>query len=505
VANIGSGETTQENAPQKVLLSTGIDGLDNILGGGLQQGRVHVLEGDPGAGKTTMAMHFMLEGARQKEPCLFVSLSETEYELRAFAASHGWNVDGIEILEIIPSEGSLTPDSRYTMYHPSEVELGETTKAVLSEAKRIKPKRLVFDSLSGLRALAESPLRYRRQILALKQHFATQGCTILFVDDRASLELDVHLHSIASGVLVLESLAAEYGSLRRRIHVKKMRGSSFRDGYHDFVIREGGLEVFPRLVAAEHYADKSPTLVQSGIPELDELLGGGLTRGTSTLLIGPAGSGKSAMATQYAVTAALRGERCAMYVFDESLDTAIERSRGLGLELGDLIKERRILARQVDPAELSAGEFSHAVRQSVEVDGVALVVIDSLTGYLNAMPSERFLTLHLHELLRYLGQRGVTVLMLLTQHGVMGEQQRAAVDTSYLADAVVLLRYFEAVGEVRQAVSVIKKRTGWHERTIRELRLDRGIKVGPAIRDFHGVLSGTPDLLGQLHRVSGGA
>lgn len=498
-----AGILSHENGPEKALLSTGIEGLDTVLGGGLQPGRVHVVEGDPGAGKTTLAMQFMLEGARNGEPCLFVSLSETEYELRAFAESHDWDITGIHVLEIIPSEGSLTPDSRYTMYHPSEVELGESTKAVLSEAKRLKPKRLVFDSLSGLRALAETSLRYRRQILALKQHFASQGCTILFVDDRPSDELDMHLHSIASGVLVLESHSAEYGTLRRRLHVRKMRGSAFREGYHDFSIRQGGLQVFPRLVAAEHELVRADDLVASGIPEMDALLGGGLSRGTSTLLMGPAGSGKSAMATQYAVAAAQRGERSAMYVFDEALDTAVERSKGLGIGLEELIQRQLILARQVDPAELSAGEFSHAVRQAVEVDKVSLVVIDSLTGYLNAMPSERFLTLHLHELLRYLGQRGVTTLLLLTQHGVIGDHRQAAIDTSYLADSVVLLRYFEAFGEVRQAVSVIKKRTGWHERSIRELKLDHGINVGAPILDFHGVLSGTPDFVGNLPPVGG--
>ncbi|MEW5918311.1 MAG: ATPase domain-containing protein, partial [Gemmatimonadota bacterium] len=346
-------------------ISSGVEGLDSILCGGFPQHRLHVVEGDPGAGKTTLAIQFLMSGARQGESCLFVTLSESEAELRSFAATHGWNLEGVEILEIIPSESSLTPDSRYTMYHPSEIELGETTRAVLAEARRLKPKRLVFDSLTGLRVLADSPIRYRRQILALKQHFGNNGCTVLLVDDRAGEEVDLHLHSVASGVIALEGETAEYGTLRRRLHVKKMRGCSFREGYHDFVIRRGGLRVYPRLVASEHRRSFTSENVSSGLEPLDQLLGGGLARGSSALLVGPAGTGKSAMATTYAVTAAARGERCAMFIFDESLATLLERSRGLGLDVESHVERGALSVRQIDPAEMSPGEFSHAVRHAV--------------------------------------------------------------------------------------------------------------------------------------------
>jgi circadian clock protein KaiC len=480
-----------------VALDTGVDGLNEVLCGGLPPQRLCVVEGDPGAGKTTLALQFVLAGVRRGEACLFVTLSETEVELRAAAASHGWSLDGVDILELIPSEASLTPDARYTMYHPSEVELGETTKAVLSETQRIKPKRLVFDSVAALRVLAESPVRYRRQILALKQHFVQSGCTILFVDDRSSQKPDFHLHSVAHGVITLEATSVEFGTLRRRLQVRKMRGCAFREGFHDFVIRKGGLAVFPRLIAAEQSGTFESGSISSGLASLDELLGGGLTRGTSTLLLGPTGTGKSAIVTQYAVTAAARGERSAMFLFDETVATLIERSLGLGLDVKPLMEAGTVSVRQVDPAQLSPGEFSHLVRAAVEDGNASLVVIDSLTGYMNAMPSERFVSLHLHDLLSYLGQRGVTTLVVAAQHGIFGSDNQNAVDASYLADTVLLLRYFEALGELRQAISVVKKRTGKHERTIRELRFDKGLHVGPPLLDFHGVLTGTPELLGR--------
>jgi circadian clock protein KaiC len=477
------------------LLDTGIPGLNAILCGGLLTERLHLVEGDPGAGKTTMAMQFLIAGAQRGETSLFVTLSESERELRLSARAHGWDLKGVDILEIIPTEASLTPDARYTMYHPSEVELGETTRTVLAEAQRLKPKRLVFDSMSSLRVLAESAVRYRRQILALKEHFAHQGCTILFVDDRQGPGGDMHLQTIANSVISLEGYTAEYGTLRRRVHVRKMRGCAFREGFHDYVLRKGGMQVFPRLVASEHSAEFPPGLVSSGLEPVDRLLGGGLTRGTSTLIMGPAGAGKSAIATQYVVAAAARGERSAMFVFDESIKTLVERSAGLGMDVKELMDSGVVSIRQIDPAELSPGEFAHKVREAVE-SGVSLVVIDSLTGYLNAMPSERFLTLHLHELLSYLGQQGVTTLMIATQHGIIGATQ-LSVDTSYIADTVVLLRYFEAFGQVRQVISVIKKRTGKHEHTIRELRFENGLVVGPPIIEFHGVLSGAPEYVGS--------
>jgi circadian clock protein KaiC len=382
------------------------------------------------------------------------------------------------------------------MYHPSEVELGETVKAVMAEAERIKPKRVVIDSVSELRLLAANPLRYRRQILALKRFFARNRCTVLFTDDQIGAEQDVHLHSLAHGVITLERVIPEYGTMRRRLQVGKMRGLAFREGYHDFVIRRGGVRVFPRLVAAEYRERQTRTTLESGLSALDALLGGGLARGTSTLVLGAAGTGKSTLATQFARAAAARGERTSLFIFDEAVATFLERSAGLGLEVEPLMEAGQMLVRQVDPAELSPGEFAHEVRESVE-RGSRVVVIDSLNGYLNAMPSEQFLTLHLHELLSYLGQRGVTTVLVMTQHGIVANDAISPVDASYLADTVMLLRYFEAAGEVRQAISVIKKRTGRHERTIRELRFDKGLVVGEPLRNFQGVLSGTPEFVGQ--------
>ena len=486
---------TETGAKERNVIPTGIAGFDDVLCGGLIPHRVYLVEGDPGAGKTTLALQFLLEGVRLGESCMFVTLSESKEELQSSAATHGWSLDGIHILEVIASEESLTPDSRYTMFHPSEVELAETTKTVLAEARRIKPARLVFDSLSELRLLAEHPLRYRRQILALKQYFSRQQSTVLFIDDRTGTDADMQLHSIAHGVIRLDSVTAEYGALRRRLQVRKLRGCSYREGFHDFAIRRGGLQVFPRLVAAEHRTAYTRESVPSGIEQLDKLLGGGLAKGTSTLMMGPSGCGKSSLATRYMAAAAERGERSALFLFDEAIATLIERSAGLGLDVQPFVDSGMMKLRQVDPAELSPGEFSHAVRQAVEVDGATMIVIDSLTGYLNAMPNDRLLTLHLHELLTYLGQRGVTTLVVLTQHGFLGETE--GIDASYLADTVLLLRYFEALGEMRQAISVVKKRTGRHERTIRELSFQDGITVGEPIVTFHGILTGTPELVGS--------
>ncbi|HYQ90647.1 MAG TPA: ATPase domain-containing protein [Candidatus Competibacteraceae bacterium] len=479
------------------LLRTGIQGLDEVLCGGLVPNRLYLIEGNPGAGKTTLALQFLLAGARLGEQCLFVALSESEEELRDSVQSHGWTLDGLHILEIIASEEALNPDARYTMYHSSEVELIETTKAMLAEAERIQPTRLVFDSLSELRLLAENPLRYRRQILALKQHFSRQQCTVLFVDDRAGEARDMHLHSLAHGVLSLECETPEYGTMRRRLQVNKLRGRAFREGYHDVVIRHGGIEVFPRLVATEHPKTYARQTISSGLEALDTLLGGGLAKGTSTLILGAAGTGKSSLATQYAWTEAVRGEHAALFLFDETMATHLERSAGLGMDLVPLIETGRLSMRQVDPAELSPGEFAHNLRQVVDQNQTRLVVIDSLNGYLNAMPSERFLMLHLHELLTYLGQQGVTTLLLMAQHGLIGSSMQVPVDASYLTDTVLLLRYFEAFGKIRQGISVIKKRTGKHERTIRELYFNQGITVGEPLQDFQGVLTGSPQFVGH--------
>lgn len=487
---------------QPTLISTGIAGLDDILGGGLAPNRMYLVEGDPGSGKTTLALKVLLAGVQRGEDCMYITLSESRRELEASAESHGWTLDGIHVLELIASEASLSPDARYTMFHPSDVELSETVKTILAETERIRPALLVLDSLSELRLLAEGTLRYRRQILVLKQCFARLGTSVLLIDDRTGEEKDMHLHSLAHGVITLERDAAEYGTMRRRLHIRKMRGRAFREGYHDFAIQTGGLAVFPRLVAAEHRASAVRGHLESGLEGLDSLLGGGLARGTSTLLIGAAGTGKSTIATQYARTAALRGEHATLFIFDESRATFLERSSGLGMPLESLIGAGRLRLQQVDPAELSPGEFAHYVRQAVERDGASLIVIDSLSGYLNAMPSDRFLTLHMHELLTYLGQRGVTTLLLMAQYGIIGGDTRSPVDASYLADTVMMLRYFESYGEVRQAISVIKKRTGPHERTIRELGFDGGLVVGEPLRNFQGVLSGITQVVADAVTAS---
>lgn len=483
------------------LLHTGVPGMDDILRGGLAPRRMYLVEGNPGSGKTTFATQFLQEGVRQGEVCLLVTLSESEEELRASARSHGWSLEGIKIVEVIASEESLKPDARYTMYHPSEVELGETIKAVLAEVERSKPSRLVFDSLSELRLLAQNPLRYRRQILALKQFFSRQGCTVLFIDDKTGEMGETHLHSIAHGVVSMEGQSADYGTMRRRLQVVKMRGRDFLAGYHDYAIHRGGVEVFPRLIASEHKSAYEREAIKSGLDSLDALLGGGLARGTSTLILGPAGTGKSTLASQFVLAALARGEHAAVFLFDECIATMLERSASLGMGLEKASESGRLLLRQVDPAAMTSGEFAHTVRRTVEQHSTSIVVIDSLNGYLNAMPSERHLSLHLHELLTYLGQQGVTTMLLMAQHGLVGGAVQVPIDASYLADTVILMRYFEAIGEIRQAVSVIKKRTGHHERTIRELifHSGKGIVIGEPVREFQGVLSGSPLFVGNGH------
>jgi circadian clock protein KaiC len=472
---------------------TGIPGLDHVLGGGFIPHRLYLIDGDPGAGKTTLSLQYLLEGARAGETCLYVTLSETKEELTAVARSHGWSLDPIEIVELVASEADLDGDAQLTMYHPSEVELAETTKAVLDAVQRVNPTRVVFDSLSELRLLAQSSLRYRRQILALKQFFIGRACTVLLLDDRTGEGGDTQLQSIAHGVLALEQLAPEYGAERRRLRVLKFRGTRYRGGYHDFSIVRGGLEVYPRLVAAEHRQPFVRSQIKSGVGALDDLLGGGPDRGTSTLLIGPAGSGKSTVAVQYAVAAAERGDQAALFLFDESEATLFARSEGLGIRLAAGVDAGNVRVKQVDPAELSPGEFTHLVQQAVERDGAKVVVIDSLNGYLNAMPEEKFLTIQLHELLTYLGRQGVTTIMVVAQHGLMGSNMQSPVDASYLADSVVLFRYFETAGRVKKAISVVKKRSGPHEESIRELRLGPGgIALSEPLAQFHGILTGVP-------------
>jgi circadian clock protein KaiC len=471
---------------------TGVDGLDDVLAGGLTRNRLFLIEGVPGSGKTTLALQYLMAGVADGECVLYVTLSETEAELHAAAASHGWSLEGLHILELMPSEAELEPDQQNTMFHPSEVELAATTRRVLDEIDRLKPSRIVLDSLSELRLLAGGPLRYRRQILALKQSFTTRQCTVVLLDDMTSTDQDLQMQSIVHGVIRLEQLAPEYGGERRRLRVVKYRGVAFRGGLHDYVIRRGGLEVFPRLVAAEHRQTASRSILQSGIPQLDSLLGGGLDAGSSTLLVGAPGTGKTTLSASFVAAAAARGERAAIFMFDESPQTLVDRCESLQVPLKKALTAGLVTIQQVDPAELTPGEFTYDIRKAVAA-GAKLIVIDSLNGYLNSMPEERYLTIQLHELLSYLGQLGVATIMIGAQHGVIGTQMKSPVDASYLADIVILLRYFEARGEVRQAISVMKKRAGRHERTIREFRLDSsGIQVGEPLREFRGVLTGVP-------------
>ncbi|MDM0019470.1 ATPase domain-containing protein [Variovorax saccharolyticus] len=481
------------NVEQLALLRMGVPGLDNILGGGLTPHRLYLLEGAPGAGKTTVAIQFLLEGAALGESVLYVTLSETKAELEGVANSHGWDMRGVEVREMLPAQDALEPDEQHTMFHPSEVELSETTLRILADVDVIKPTRVVFDSLSELRLLAGSSLRYRRQILALKQFFTGRMCTVLLLDDLTASDQDLQVQSIAHAVIRLEQLNPDYGASRRRLVVSKYRGKEFRGGFHDYKIERGGLRVFPRLIAAEHVSPLTQTRIPSDLPALDQLLGGGLEKGTSTLFVGAPGTGKSSVAVQFAIAAARRGECAALFIFDESINTLRTRCEGMGMDLATHIDSGRIRVRQIDPAELSPGEFVHEIRDAVEKHHATVVVIDSLNGYLNAMPDERFLIAQLHELLTYLGQYGVATMLIGAQHGLIGMQMQTPVDASYLADAVVLLRYYEIDGEVRQAISVLKKRGGAHERTIRAFTLTSdGVRVGEPLRNFRGILTGIP-------------
>jgi circadian clock protein KaiC len=487
-----SGEELRAPISEPGRVSTGIPGLDNILCGGLDADRIYLVEGRPGTGKTTLALHYLLDGARRGESGLYVTLSESERELRVVATRHGWSLDDIAIFELVPPEASLDPGREQTMFHPAEMELGETTKLIFDRVNELEPVRVVFDSLSEMRLLAQNPLRYRRQILALKHFFTNRRCTVILLDDLSSEANDLQLQSIAHGVIALEQLALDYGAERRRLRVVKMRGIEFRGGYHDFTIEKGGLAIFPRLVAAEHHKAFLGDPTPSGNAGLDALLGGGLERGTSALLIGGAGVGKSSIAMTYAVAAAERGEHATIFAFDEGLGTIYARAAGLGIPLQSHVEAGLIRLQQIDPAEMSPGEFAHLVRRTVESDAARIVVIDSLNGYLNAMPEERYLILQMHELLSYLNQLGVVTILVLAQHGLMGPMQ-TPLDISYLSDVVLMLRYFEADGRVRRAISVVKKRSGLHEDTIREFRLSpEGLRVGPPLTQFRGVFTGTP-------------
>ena len=478
------------------IVSTGIAGLDDILGGGLTPQRMYLVQGTPGTGKTTLGLDFLLTGVAAGEAGLYITLAETEVELRAVAATHGWSLDQLDLFEMVPADG-LGEDQEQTLLHPSEVELGETIRDIMTKVDTLKPARVVIDSLSELRLLAQSPVRYRRQILALKHLFSTREVTVLILDDKGASGSDLQLHSIAHGVISLEQTLSGFGSQRRRLHVVKMRGVRYRGGYHDFEIERGGLRVYPRLVAAEHGRTYDDSPVSTGSEALDTLLGGGLFPGTATLLTGPAGVGKTTTAVQCMVAALKRGERAAYFLFDERLPTLIKRSAALDLDIQPFMESGQLNIRAIDPAEMSPGEFADSVRAAVEEGGARVVVIDSLNAYLQSMPNEQFLVLQMHEMLTYLGQEGVVSLLILGLHGMMGDV-RQDVDLSYLSDSVVQLRYFEAQGEVRQAISVIKTRTARHERTIREFQIGgKGLQVGEPLREFQGVLTGVPTFSGE--------
>ena len=483
--------------------NTGIDGLDDILGGGLPRNRIYLVQGDPGVGKTTLALQFLLAGRARGEKTLYISLSETEEEIRDVAASHGWDLDGVDIFELSAVQQALDMDATNTLFEPSEVELQETTRTLLDRVEKVNPTRVVFDSLSELRLLAQSALRYRRQVLAFKQYFSQHRSTVLFLDDHSSERHDLQLQSLAHGVMALEQRALVYGDDRRRLRIVKLRGLKFRTGYHDFTVVTGGVVVFPRLVAAEHHAVFQLENISSGIAGLDAVLGGGLSRGTSTLIMGPAGCGKSAIATQYAVAAARRGDHAAIFAFEEGAATLFARARALGMGLDEEVAAGRVHVQQVDPAAIGPGEFAHVARRQVEQNHSKVVVIDSLNGYLNSMPEDHYLSMQMHELLSYFAQKGVTTILVMAQHGMLGKMD-SPVDVSYLADSVLLLRYFEAGGRIRKAISVIKKRSGIHEDTIRDFSMGPGgLQVGETLSDLHGVLSGIPTLLGSNAKQSG--
>ncbi|HEV2865590.1 MAG TPA: ATPase domain-containing protein [Allosphingosinicella sp.] len=490
---MGEEELLQEGMP----VSTGSQALDYILRGGYAANRVHLLEGEPGSGKTTLGLQFLLEGQAKGEKCLYITLSESRDELIHVSGTHGWDLTGIELFELVPPELSLDQDREQSIVYASDLELGETVRLVMEEVQRVAPARIVFDSLSEIRLLAQGPLRFRRQVLALKHYFAQHNCTVLFLDDLTQTTEDLSLHSLAHGVIRLEQQAMGYGAERRRLRVWKMRGRPFRGGFHDFRIRKGGLDIFPRLVAAAHPdPGQEVRTAASGIGELDTLVGGGLDFGTSTLILGPSGSGKSTIAMQYVAAGLAAGEKALFVSFDETNRIFLHRAAGLGLDLATPMEGGAFTFRQVDPAELSPGELSAIVRRAVEA-GATMVVLDSLSGYQHAMADEQHMLLQMHEILTYLNQQGVMTMLILAQTGMVGHMQ-SSIDLTYLSDNVLLLRFFEAAGEIRRALSVVKKRTGAHETTIREFRIERGgLKVGPKLDGFRGVLTGTPVFEGR--------
>ena len=483
---------------------SGVEGLDEVLAGGLTRDCFYLIQGDPGSGKTTLALQFLLEGLRRRESVFYVTVSETRAELLKVAQSHGWSLEKIPLMELSAIEQLLRPEAQTTVFHSSEMELNKISKLLIDEAEKTRPQRVVFDSLSEFRLIAETPLRYRRELLNLKQHFARLKSTVLLLDDKMDKSgrgVDPHILSLSHGVIEMEQLSPDYGISRRRLRVLKLRGIKFREGYHDYIIETGGLRIFPRLIAAEHYPKLRRQPVSSGIKPLDDLFGGGLDRGTTTLILGAAGTGKSTLALQYARKMAAKGERGMLFAFDEMRGILLARAKAMGLDLEQHIKRGLITINQVDPAEISPGEFASRICHGVEA-GCKLVVIDSLNGYLNAMPGEKYLNNQLHELCSYLNQQGVLTILILAQHGVVAAAE-APVDLSYLSDTVISLRFFEAAGEVKQSIAVLKKRSGPHEKAIREFRLEqgKGIRVGQPLTQFHGVLTGAPVFHGEIRKM----
>ena len=489
-----SGQTSSN--PDPAIARTGVFGLDQILNGGLPRNHIYLVDGEPGTGKTTLALQFLLEGLARGERGLYVTLSESRAELDQVANSHGWTLDGLEIFEL-SAEDARASEEGYTLFHPAEVELQQTMDAVLNSVRELNPQRVVFDSLSEMRLLAREPLRFRRQILAMKQFFTNRDSTVLLLDDKTSPGDDLQLHSLAHGVIALEHVALEYGSERRRLHVIKIRGAQCRGGFHDFRIAKGGLQVYPRILHDAPRGAFSGQVLESGSKRLDTLLGGGITAGTSLLITGAAGTGKSVLCTQYTHAAVQRGEHVLFYLFDERLSTFKLRTTALGMNVDDALESGQLHIQQVEPTDLSPGEFASQVVTAVEQEKISLVIIDSINGYLQSMPEERLLPIQVHELLSFLSNNGVTCIMTLVQHGIFGNPVDEAAEVSYLADTVILMRYFEVNGTVRQAVSVVKKRSGDHERTIRECRVSHGgLDLGEPLREFQGVLTGVPTYVG---------
>jgi circadian clock protein KaiC len=494
----------QNSQEEDLLTATGIEGLDDILHGGFPHGHFFLVEGEPGSGKTTLGLQFLMDGARQGESVLYVTLSESRREIEKVARSHHWSLENVTIYEFTPQEESLRPEDQYSAFHPSDIEFEDATQSILAQVELLQPARVVLDSLSEIRLLARDSLRYRRQVLALKHFFNNRNCTVLLLDDRTSEAHDLQLQSIAHGVLMLEKVPREYGNTRRRLQISKMRGAIYREGYHDYGFQTGGIQVYPRLVAAEHRQVFPDGVASSGIPALDSLWGGGLEHGTSSLLLGPAGVGKSSIALAYSVAAARRGEKVSIFLFEEWIPLAMKRAAGLNLDVQPHVESGSIQMQQIDPAELSPGEFIQKVRRAVEEDGAKVVVIDSLNGFMNAMPGEQHLVLQMHELLAFLGQKRVVTILVLSQAGLMGTGMASPVDLSYLADNVMLFRYYEANGRVHKALSVVKKRGGYHEDTIRELTMSsEGLKIGPPLTDFRGILTGVPSSCADARTVEG--